>query len=541
MPPRFLHHRLAAEDGFTIVEVLVASVVLVVGLLGTLTLVDTANKTTFETKAREQATSLQRELIENVRGIPYDQLTPTAVASAVEGRPALNDQGAGAGWSIERRGEVYTVAIGTCIVDDARDGLGAHDANAFCDPSVLDKPASGCQAELDATPSASAPAKGGASAGATAAAACGIDPNLDGTVENLTDAAATECSAASCDKVPADYKRVVSMVRWEQGEDRRSNLMVTTISNPGMSAAPAILTLEPDDGTQITNPAVAAADFTATASPVPASVVWYVDGAQKGNATSSGATWTFTWTFGAATTTTGAQPAEGELVDGTYIVGAKAFDRYGQYGAVRSKTMAVNRRRPFAVRGLDAGRNGGIVDLQWGANPEGDLRGYRIYRLAADGSATQVCALTVMLACQDTAPPPDGDLRYVAVAVDLDTAGDLREGDQSDIAIAPHVNAPPAAPVSPTITSTDAGVKITWGRPDPEDPNDELCGDTPYRICYFNIYRDGELFANRYDRTATGALLEWTDTQSDGTPHTYYVASVDARLAESDKVLAVQP
>ena len=49
------------------------------------------------------------------------------------------------------------------------------------------------------------------------------------------------------------------------------------------------------------------------------------------------------------------------------------------------------------------------------------------------------------------------------------------------------------------------------------------------------------LFANRYDRTATGALLEWTDPQSDGTPHTYYVASVDARLAESAKVLAVQP
>jgi prepilin-type N-terminal cleavage/methylation domain-containing protein len=34
MPPRSLHHRLSDEDGFTIVEVLVAAVVLVVGLLG---------------------------------------------------------------------------------------------------------------------------------------------------------------------------------------------------------------------------------------------------------------------------------------------------------------------------------------------------------------------------------------------------------------------------------------------------------------------------------------------------------------------------
>jgi Tfp pilus assembly protein PilV len=541
MPPRSLHHRLSDEDGFTIVEVLVAAVVLVVGLLGTLILVDTANTTTFQTKAREQATSLQRELIESVRAVPYEQLTPSSVASAVEGRPALNDAGASAGWSIARRGEVYTVAIGTCTVDDARDGLGAHDANTFCNPAVLDKPASGCQAELDATPSASAPARGGTSAGAAAAAACGIDANLDGTVENLTDPSATSCTSASCDKIPADYKRVVSMVRWEQGNERRSNLMVTTISNPGMSAAPAIITLEPKESTTITAPGTAFAEFTATASPEPASVIWYLDGAQKGNATSSAGAWTFTWTFGTATATPGAQPAEGELVDGTYVVGAKAFDRYGQYGSVRSKTMTVNRRRPFAPQGLRAGRNGAVVDVEWAANPEGDLRGYRVYRLAADGSATQVCALTVMLACQDTAPPADGDLRYVAVAVDFDTAGALREGDQSAITTAPHVNAPPAAPVSPTITTTEGGVKLTWGRPDPEDPNDELCAGTPYRICYFNIYRDGQLFANRYDRTPTGAQLEWTDSQRDGVAHTYYVASVDARLAESAKVLAVAP
>jgi Tfp pilus assembly protein PilV len=541
MPPRSLHHRLSDEDGFTIVEVLVAAVVLVAGLLGTLILVDTANTTTFQTKAREQATSLQRELIENVRAVPYEQLTPASVASAVEGRPAVNDAGASAGWSVERRGEVYTVAIGTCTVDDARDGIGAHDANTFCNPAVLNKPASGCQAELDATPSASAPAKGGASAGAAVAAACGIDANLDGTVENLTDPAASDCTAASCDKIPADYKRVVSMVRWEQGNERRSNLMVTTISNPGMSAAPAIITLEPNAGTSITDPNTAFAEFTATASPTPASVVWYVDGAQKGNAVASGGAWTWTWTFGKATTTGGAQPAEGELVDGTYVVGAKAFDRYGQYGSVRSKTMTINRRRPFAPRGVKAGRNGAVVDIDWGANPEGDLRGYRAYRLATDGSATQVCALTVMLACQDTAPPADGDLRYVVVAVDVDNAGALREGDQSAIATAVHVNAPPAAPVAPTITTTDGVVKLTWGRPDPEDPNNEPCGNTTYRICYFNIYRDGQLFANRYDRTATGAQLEWTDSQRDGVAHTYYVASVDARLAESAKVLAVAP
>jgi hypothetical protein len=46
----------------------------------------------------------------------------------------------------------------------------------------------------------------------------------------------------------------------------------------------------------------------------------------------------------------------------------------------------------------------------------------------------------------------------------------------------------------------------------------------------------------RYDRTATGAQLEWNGQPAcERRSHTYYVASVDAQLAESAKVLAVAP
>jgi hypothetical protein len=93
-------------------------------------------------------------------------------------------------------------------------------------------------------------------------------------------------------------------------------------------------------------------EFSATASPTPQTVQWYLDGAPQGEAGFSGGAWRWTWTFGPATTAPGAQPAVDELVDGLYIVGAKAFDRYGQYGSVRSVTMAVNRRAPFAPRNL---------------------------------------------------------------------------------------------------------------------------------------------------------------------------------------------
>ena len=547
MPPRSLHHRLSEEDGFTIVEVLVAAVVLVVGLLGTLTLVDTANKTTFETKAREQASSLQREIVENARSVDYDQLTPASVSSAIQGRAPLGDSAPSAGWTITRRGETYTVSVGTCIVDDQRDGTGATDAGAFCDTATLDKPASGCQAALDATPSATAPAKVPGGVDAASAAACGIDADLDGTIENLTAAGATTCAGTACDTLPADYKRVVSMVRWEQGEERRMNLMVTTIANPGMSAAPAITNLTATNGNTITNPMTASAPFTATAAPAPATVAWYVDGAPRGAATSSGGAWTWTWTFGTATTTNGAQPADGELVDGTYIVGAKAFDRYGQYGNARSQTITVNRRRPFAPRNLRAGRNGAVVELAWSANPEGDVQGYRVFRLAPDGGTpVQVCQLTVLNVCQDGAPPPrvDGPVSYVAVAVDFESPGVLRQGDQSNVAVAVDGNQPPNPPGGLTATQVDGDVKLVWTRPDPEDPDGELCDPavpTGRQICHFNIYRDGQLFANRYDRTSTGEQLEWTDSAAGGVAHTYYVTSVDRHLAESDKVAAVSP
>lgn len=539
MLPEPPHRRLAAEDGFSIVEVLVAAFVLVVGLLGTLTLVDTANTTTFQTKAREQATSLQRELIEGARGVGYDQLTPTAVASALQGRAALADAGTSAGWTITRRGETYTVAVGTCIIDDDRDGIGAHDGGTFCDAATLNKPAAGCQAALDATPSATAPAKAPGTVATSTAAACGIDADLDGAIENLTAPGSTTCTGTACDTIPADYKRVVTMVRWEQGEQRRQNLMVTTISNPGMSAAPAITDLTPAGGTLV-GEGVDSVSFTATASPAPQTVQWYLDGAPQGEALFSSGSWRWTWAFGPASTAVGAQPRQDELVDGLYIVGAKAFDRYGQYGSVRSITMSVNRRVPFAPQNLQAGRNGSLVDLKWAPNPERDLEGYRVFRLPAGaGTPVVVCALTVLQACQDTSPPPraDGDVRYVAVAVDLHpTTGAQRQGDESNVATAVDDNLPPNAPAGLTATRTGDDVELAWQRPDPEDPDGESCDPADpggRQICHFQIYRDGQLFANRIDRTATGEQLTWTDTDTGGGTHTYYVTSVDRHLAES--------
>jgi hypothetical protein len=52
-------------------------------------------------------------------------------------------------------------------------------------------------------------------------------------------------------------------------------------------------------------------------------------------------------------------------------------------------------------------------------------------------------------------------------------------------------------------------------------------------IRYYRIYRDGLAYADRYDRTGSGAQLTYTDTGAGAGGHTYYVTAVDERLAES--------
>lgn len=56
-----------SETGFTLIEVMVTMLILLVGLAGAVTLVNGANAATVRTKERDAATSLQRELTEYAR------------------------------------------------------------------------------------------------------------------------------------------------------------------------------------------------------------------------------------------------------------------------------------------------------------------------------------------------------------------------------------------------------------------------------------------------------------------------------------------
>src|SRR4051812_1951133 len=124
------------EAGFTIIEVMVAIVILLLGVLATTTLLNTANAETERNQARNGATNLVRDIIEASRALPYDQANPTkdsagasdnTIITALQSMPpatggstggsSFADTATAAGWQITRRGTTYTVALQACVVD----------------------------------------------------------------------------------------------------------------------------------------------------------------------------------------------------------------------------------------------------------------------------------------------------------------------------------------------------------------------------------------------------------------------------------------
>lgn len=532
------------EGGFTLIEVMVAAFILVVGILGTLQMLTYSSLATTTTKAREQGVALQREIVEAARSLPYDQLMPNSIVSKIQALPDLgDDQPSTPGWQIERRGFTYTVSVGTCSVDDPSDGTGNDSDATFCPPGNTTSAAT-CRTILGTSGSIQGN-PGVATSNTLDIGNCGIDLNLDGQVDYLTraqlatDAGLSLCSmlnwcpTTTTDTYPDDYKRIVTLVRWNRGGGSRYALQSTTVPNPGSAAAPQMLSLTPTAGTLVTSGS--SITFNAVTSRTPAAVAWSVDGNATGTATGAGTGWTFSWNLG--TVSTGASPNSGEILDGAYVVSAKAFDAYGSFGQTKAQTITLNRRPPYAPGQFAGGRNpsgsggSGAVDFEWAPNKERDVVGYRVYRVPATGSPVQVCpatagATTQATACEAADEPSTLSLNYYAVAYDRDTAGNLRAGDVSPTITVTSTNNPPLPPGTLSASTSNGNTVLTWGA----SAGDPDVGD---QVAFYRIYRDGKAYDNRYDRTGTGNELTYTDTNTNGVTHDYSVVAVDTQLAES--------
>jgi type IV pilus modification protein PilV len=228
--------RISPEHGFTLVEVLVAIIILATGVLGMAKLAFQASSTTADTKAREGATNVAREVVENVLALPYSTLTPDQVTPALQAKPALAPTAGYTGWTLLRRQIPYTLSVTECYLDDPADGRGSHDTN-FCAGSA----------------------------------------------------------SGSSDSQAIDYKRFNVTVSWTRQNIQRSITQTTLVAPKGAKEAPAITSLTSGAGLTITDSTLSTVNFSATTSATPAGVLWTLNDGTQGLATGSGTSWSFTW------------------------------------------------------------------------------------------------------------------------------------------------------------------------------------------------------------------------------------------------------
>lgn len=400
--PCFRHLR--CEAGFTLIEVMATMLILLVGLAGAVTLVNGANATTVRTKERETATSLQRELVEYARAIPYAQLTQTGLKGDLQARPGLADSTpADPTWTIERRGTAFTVIATVCSVDDARDGYGVHDSGGFC-----------------SDPAASSPA----------------------------------------DISPDDYKRVVVDVAWTRAGRTSTSRQATIVTNPSNSAGPRITALTRSESADVVTSDVSSITFTATTAVPAARVEYAVDGALASTATPTRTTSSFVWTVNSGDTyvVDGTYLVSATAFDSAELAGAtrSLTVKLNRHAPVAPTGL---------VGGWNATRLG--ADLDWERNNESDIVGYRVYRTVNAGSPTLVCETgATVTTCHDATASSTDASSYQVVALDeVSSTGAKREGTASAARTITPATTRPEPP--PTLTAVVSGgkYKLDWTAP----------------------------------------------------------------------------
>jgi prepilin-type N-terminal cleavage/methylation domain-containing protein len=540
--------QLRDSRGFTLIEVIVAISLLLGGVLGAATLLDTGNRLTNNTRAREGATNIAREMIEVGRSLPYDQLTNASIVGALQAQPGLADSNAtAAGWQLRGRNIEYTVQVFTCVFDDVKDGARASGTN-FCQGSV------------------------------------------------------TAGSTAKTDANPDDFRRIEVDITWRipggplpdcAGADQAnagtgSNcvLQAALVANPSGGLGPsitqnsiAVAQHSPTPGNAIETGNSATVSFQ-TGSPAE-SVTWHANdpGSSSGTATgdSSGRNWSFTWDLDANNS-----PG---LADGTYRITLQAF-LLGAEGNPGQALVNVNRNRPSPPTVSDTGfgvnsRAGTITEATWGTGgSDGDINSYSVYQAAGntpDPATDRLVCNNVSpgaFTCFDSGAPSSGTHNYYVIAFDnrwtsvanssFSCSGSVLGGGSWTMTMDPALftgkrpgcpsnlvpvditaglaNIPPDLTGTPSITAGSNGaLHVDWPTPATDQDSDP--------ILFYRIYRDpscagatgnAAAYTNRCDRTPDDTTLFYDDADppASGTTVTYYVTAVDSRFQESTPISA---
>lgn len=235
-------HPGSSEQGFTMIEVLVAMVVMVVGVLGTLVLIEGSLGSTSRTTAREQGTNLARDLVERSRQASYTQITMAAAPATLRATLPASDSATVAGpgtFTVTRRGVLYTVTVFACSIDDPTDGAGVGDAT-FCAPptssTVPGSPAPGPAAAVNVLGIEVA------LGGSLLSTVCGALGNSE-VLNQLTSLVSAVAPISACpsasgsgtvqyDRHPDDLRRMRVDVTWTARGTPGSVSQTTLLTNP---------------------------------------------------------------------------------------------------------------------------------------------------------------------------------------------------------------------------------------------------------------------------------------------------------------------
>jgi hypothetical protein len=432
---------LASAEGFTIVEVLVACFVLVVGMLGVLSLLAGALRTTAANNEHVGATNLVRELGEDVRGLDYDDMT-TALLPA---RLQQHGLGSGSPWTIVRRGVTYTITATACVFDDPVDKLAATAPEGVCTPQP---------------------------AGATG------DRNGD------------------------DFRRTTLLVAWRSaGGIQRSETQTMLVINPSGGLGPRITSFSPVTQTITTNDTSVSIGWTTTTAQI---LRWSVDdGASSGSST--GATsFTTTWSIGSSGSGSEildgsyqitAQPFDDLDVAGEAKRANVVLNRRQPYPPP-SLDGGHNTLSDDWVElqwGLDGERDILGYRVFW-AGADSKAGNEDDEQVCVDAANPTMLAPTAT-SCIDYSPP-HGPTTYYVVAVDRTPTNVLRDGDRRTLLVAAASTPQPTPPASgPTVSTVSDQPKLSWGAPS--------SGTVSFYRIYRDLTPSGRLL--RYDRTSTNA------------------------------------
>jgi type II secretory pathway pseudopilin PulG len=471
-----------SEAGFTLIETLTAMVILLVGLVGLLGLIDISVKASASTRAREGATSLAREIIEDARTIPYAQVIPTSIESQLQAMSGLADGSSSAGWQISRRGFSYTVVVKECAIDDPKDGLAKTHGSTFCEGQQEWK------------------------------------------------AGETE------DTAPENLKRITVEVSWTVRARTSTVKQISTLTAAGQAIGLTarelkltIPTVANPTAPIVTEKETKALTFSVSFPEGTSAIDWSLEGAKQEELTPSSSkatSLTFSWTINESA-------PKIYVSDGTYQVTAQAVDSTGVIGPPISIPVRLIRGVPAAPGEILGGFNTvyksgtatEVAEFKWKANAERNVIGYRLFgpkkELICPESLETLSTTTSCIDFSLLSEKPS-ERAYTVVALYRDSSEEVQQSSPATITIKRATSTAPNPPTKLVATkNADGSVTLKWEAP--------KTGTAP---SFYRIYRGSTEYTSRYGETTA---TEFNDTDAT-TTHEYWVTAASSTLTESTLV-----